>query len=102
MSKIVHLKLTSGEEILGKEIEPVQHGYRLESVRVLVMQPTPDGRMGVALMPWMVGNTDGKVDVPAMHVIGTPVDGPSKEIEDTYLQQTSGIAFAAANDSIKV
>lgn len=103
MSTIRHLKLVSGEEIIGKEVDSIiTDKIRLESVRVLVMQPVGQGQMGVALIPWLVGDPDGKVDVPTIHVVGDPVNAPPKSIEDAYLQQTSGLTFAANSPSIQV
>lgn len=100
MSNIKHLKLVSGEEIIGKERVQigVPDAYFLESIRVLAMQPMGNGQMGVALIPWMVGDPDGEVKIEKIHVIGDPVKSPPKNIEDAYLQQTSGIAFASGSN----
>ena len=99
MPTIRHLKLTTGEEIIGKEAKETTNAYYLESVRVLVVQQVTAGQAGVAMIPWMMGNADGIIRIPTNFVIGEPEELP-KNLEDGYLQQTSGITFASGQDGV--
>ena len=99
MPNIVHVKLTTGEEIIGKERNKTEDAYYLESVRVLVVQQVAAGQAGVAMIPWMMGNPDGAVRIPTEFVMGEPEALP-KNLEDGYLQQISGITFATGGEGV--
>lgn len=94
----VILKLVSGEEIIAKIVEEMETTLVLESARSLLVQPTGPGQMGIAMLPWMATNPDGEVDIRLQDIMVRSDDVP-KQLEDGYLQQTSGIAIAAANDA---
>jgi len=99
MTKVIHLKLIDGEEILGKLCEDSGLGetslnWVLEKVRSLTVQPMGEGQAGLAMIPFMMGDVDGQIRIPRNQVIGAPTRDPPKQVEDAYLQQVSGLAFA--------
>lgn len=96
-TKVVHLKLINGEEIIGKLTQPtlaVEASMVLSQVRSLTIQPLGRGEAGIGMIPFMVGNPDGNIRIDKRHIIGDPVDDTPKQLEDAYLQQTSGLTFA--------
>lgn len=89
--KIVLLKLITGEEIIARRMPTSISGKdEFEKPRVLALTPIGPGQVGASLMPWVVGNPDGKFIIDEKHII-TQCDDIPKNLEDTYLQNTSGI-----------
>ena len=82
MSKIVVLKLTSGEEIIAKECD--QGGY--ESPRCIQMMQTKTG-VQAGLVPWILAAPDATVGIAPHTVITETV--PTADVEQAYMQQTS-------------
>lgn len=101
MSNIVLYKLSTGEEIIARIEEERDSAIVLSSVRTIMIQPTGDGRIGIALMPFMAGAADNKIRVYTRSIVSVTDDEIPKQIEDMYLQQTSGIDLSsgAANVS---
>ena len=98
MTTVLHLKLTTGEEIIGKFVglSEDEDSIILEKTRTLAVQPLGQGQMGIGMIPFMVGNPDGEVRIARDKILGEPVDGPPKNLEDSYLQQVSGLTFATS------
>lgn len=102
MATVAHYKLIGGEEIIGTvcEEQRLDRNYDkfvyLEKTRALMAQPMGQGQVGLGLVPYMMGNPDGAISIPRDMIIATPVDGLPKNLEDTYLQQVSGITFATS------
>ena len=98
MKDVVHVKLITGEEIIGKANidRNMPDGMAMERVRTLAVQPMGQGQMGIAMIPYMVGNPDGLIWIKREHIIAEPESVP-KNLEDSYLQQVSGLTFATAN-----
>jgi hypothetical protein len=93
-------KLTSGEEIIGKIVKETDDGKLIaKDVRVLMAHPGADGQMAVGMIPWMIGAPDSDIAISKSDIIGVPDGALPKQLEDSYLQQTSGIAFASASDA---
>lgn len=84
---IVVLKLINGDEVIADLVNGVY-----KKPRVFQMIPTERGMSG-ALMPYIMSCPDETVKI-ADHAIVTTVDA-SKQIEDAYLQQTSGIDLSS-------
>ena len=105
-TKVVHIKLINGEEIIGKLVEPslaVEAYMVLEKVRSLTIQPIRQGEAGIGLIPFMVGNPDGSIRIDKRHILGEAVEDTPKQLEDAYLQQVSGLTFATqGNDTGKI
>lgn len=97
MTKIVLFKLTTGEEIIAKQVD--NHGNKvvLNDVRALVIQPQGNGHFGIAMVPWLAGSPDGEVELDLSNVLATPLKGAPKHLEDAYLQQTTGIDLAGSS-----
>ena len=123
MSKIIAVKLSSGEEILGKvkstpgasalsaedafsgsagaDYFNPSTGFKLpdivtlSQVRVLHMQQGPNGQVGLGLMPWTVSNPDADVTIN-LRDAAMAVLLPAAKLEDAYIQQTSSIQLASS------
>ena len=81
---IVVLKLMNGDEVIAKrEIDG-----RFAKPRDFHMIPTERGMNG-ALMPYIMSCPDETVEIKASAIM-SEVEA-SKQMEDAYLQQTSGI-----------
>ena len=102
MSEPIRLfKLTSGDEIIGRQTDTDSEFYTLKSVRLIIMQPTGPGQIGLGMIPWMGGAPDEEIRVSKKNIMGWPVGGVPKQLEDNYLQQTSGLQLATALDLAK-
>lgn len=96
MSKVIGLKLVSGEEVIGTVKESlVQDGsVTLIKPRVVAMMQSPDGRAGLGLVPWCHTNLDGTFTIKERDIM-SEID-PMKPVVDAYTQETSAIQVAAA------
>ena len=96
MSDIRIFKLVTGEEVIAKALSsPSEPGsWTLKNPRVLVAQPTGNGQMGIAMIPWIVAAPDHSVKIREKDIVGDPISNLPKQVEDGYLSQTSGIALA--------
>jgi hypothetical protein len=103
MSKVISLKLTSGEEVVAELRQTVQVlagqgpviSYRVKRPHILQFQQMGPGQLGLAFIPWTLSNPDiDEIDIPASHVISA--FEPALKVEKQYLQQTSGISLATA------
>jgi hypothetical protein len=116
--QIIGIKLSSGEEIIGKikyanstsqgltaqevfEGKPVVDDGKLpdsvilEDVRQIHLQQVGPQQMGLGLAPWALGNQEASFQINIKQHALT-VYTPSPEIEQAYIQQTSKIAIASA------
>jgi hypothetical protein len=109
--KVVCVRLTSGEEIIGRIVEEKTiltdvtsqfydngpwkpTGYvTLEQVRGITAQQIGKNEMGIAFFPWSLGNTDGVFPIN-LDACAAAVYPPEHNIEVGYLQQTSKIQLA--------
>lgn len=99
MAKIRTLKLVTGEEIIATEVTLDPNLVKgtdlvLEKVRTIQMMPTGPGQVGVGLVPFSPSCIDGKVTLRLSAIVAEIEH--NKEMEDAYLQQTSGIQLAGA------
>lgn len=93
--QIVVLKVSTGEEIVGRLAEKSDEQMMLEKVRSLVMVPGPNpGEVGVQLIPFMTSNVDGKLGISISHIVAT--SAAEDNLERMYLQQTSGIDLSTS------
>ena len=92
--KIVIFKLISGEEVIGRMGDTTEDNRIVLSRprAVAVTQGSAPGQMGIALVPFLASNPDGDIAVAQDHIMATAA--PTKELEDGYIQQTTGIALA--------
>lgn len=80
------LKLITGEEIIG-QIDSTNNGVlMLRQPQVLVPQPTPDGAVKVAYMPWATyGEHVNNAVVIYPHAIVSDYQ-PTQDLEQHYTQ----------------
>ncbi len=84
------LKLASGEMVVTRVVDSEDEDViKMESPFLLNLMPGPDQSMGVALMPFMPFTADTVFDLPRRFVM-LDLD-PPEEMENTYLQQISGL-----------
>ena len=103
MSQEVRLyKLANGEEIVGRLIEEDDTHVVLTKVRSMAVQPVGPGQMQVAMIPWTVGTPDSNIRISRAHILGEPVEPLPKQLEDGYLQNTSGLQLASGTTGLNV
>ncbi len=102
--KIVVVKLTTGDELIGKLVEGTDVDYMneefiiLETARTLVMQQGEGGQIGLGMMPFMPSadnpSTDSESDIKVYtkFIVAEPTTLP-KDLEDAYVRSTSKIAI---------
>ena len=101
MSQTIALKLVSGEEILAHSDVIWSNGQMFNHLLITVTKArvlhlTGDGnRVGLALAPFMFSNIDGEIVIKTDNILSVSNQIP-KQIEDTYLEQTSGLALASS------
>ncbi|MEM4260922.1 MAG: hypothetical protein QXG00_06810 [Candidatus Woesearchaeota archaeon] len=102
MSKILALKLVTGEEIIGKT-----DFSNFTSVNSILIDSTllkisnirrveisgHGGQVGLTLVPFMFTNMDGTVFIQTHNIVAINSDVP-KQLEDAYLEHTSGLVMA--------
>jgi len=87
---VVTLKLTSGEELVGKLVEEKADAYKIKTPLTLVMSP-----QGVGLQQYMFTVEADKAHLfPKSSV--TIISKTMKQFADAYQQQTSGLVTAPA------
>lgn len=87
--QVVILKLVTGEEVIGRLEEGIR--FQLDRPRVFQMYQTQSG-VQAGLVPWLLSAPEEKVFIDEKHIIAR-LDAPT-DIEQAYLQQTSGLQIA--------
>lgn len=88
IGEVVTLKLTSGEELIGKLVEEMPAAYRLSRPLVLSMS-----QKGIGMIPYLFTvNPDKDIKVNKTAVV--VAEATEKEFADQYLQGTTGIKLA--------
>jgi hypothetical protein len=88
---VIAMKMTNGDELIGRLEAELKDCYEVSHLQHTMLQQGRDGQFGLAMMPYLVTNTDAKVQIHKSHVVC--VFDPELEIEKNYLQRTSGIAL---------
>jgi len=92
MSTTIAIKITNGEEWIGKHTQQLTDGEKitLQDPRRLQLVPNGKGGMGLALTPIFMSAVDlNSITIPIAHVVATiSVDG---DFEKQYLQEVSSI-----------
>lgn len=97
MAQVVAYKLNSSEEIIGKLKDENDLSIVLDDARILIVSPGQGGQAQVALLPYMMAdNGEGSVEIYKTALAGKLQKSIHKQLEDMYLQQTSGIQLATA------
>lgn len=94
-SEILLAKLQSGEEVIGRIKSETDTTYKLAHAKILMVQPDERGEMKIGMIPWMLGAPESDVILEKSMISGRVPNLP-KNLEDGFLQQTSGISFATA------
>jgi len=88
----VLLRLISGETVIGRTEGDI---YKLKQPMSIFLQPTPDGRIGIAFQSFIVGaeqNTTIKVNKDHVTAIVREPD-INKELVKEYVKITSGLVI---------
>lgn len=86
--EVITLKLTSGEELVGKLVEETGTQYKLS--KPLVIGHTPKGP---GLMPYLFTVSPDK-DIKILKTAVTVAEATDEEFAKQYLQGTTGITLA--------
>jgi hypothetical protein len=84
--QVYGIKLSNGDEILAR------YDYSTNKYTQLFLvglQQTPDGRMGLGMMPYITSNNDATVEINPDLIVCRFV--PEEAITKSYLEKTSGI-----------
>ena len=88
VGEVVTLKLTSGEEIVGKLVEETATHYKMKRPMVIGM-----GAQGPDLMPYLFTvHPDKEVKLSKQTVV--VAEATDKQFADQFVQSTTGIALA--------
>jgi hypothetical protein len=88
VGEVVTLKLTSGEELIGKLVEETDAHYKLSRPMVIAM-----GQQGPGLMPYLFTVSPDK-DIKLSKGTVTVVAATDKMFADQFIQTTTGIKLA--------
>jgi len=88
VGEVVTLKLTSGEELIGKLVEETDAHYKLSRPMVIAM-----GQQGPGLMPYLITVSPDK-DIKLSKGTVTVVAATDKMFADQFIQTTTGIKLA--------
>ena len=94
MSDIKLFKLSNGEEIVARKKDTVQsNSIVLEQPMGIQAVPSEQkGRIGIALIPWIVGAEENiKVNLTLDHIL-VETD-PKETIEKNYLSKLTGLTL---------
>jgi len=112
--KVICIRLTSGEEVIAKLEEKLMGGDQFTSpgpwspqgevtintVRGVTFQPVGQNQMGIAFVPWTIGNIDGS-QIINLGVSAVSIYEPTADLERGYLEQTSGIQLSGTSGLAK-
>ncbi len=96
-TKIMIIKITSGEEILG-EVVDVGATVKVKNPMVIIARPDPQtGNMSVGLMPFAPFSDDKTVDIYPHAIVADYA--PEQEMTNEYNRRFgAGIVIAGANE----
>jgi methanogenic corrinoid protein MtbC1 len=86
--EVVSMKLTTGEEIIGKMVEENAHGIKISKPMVLSAGP-----QGIGMIPYMFTVSPEK-DVTVNYGAIVSQSATDKQFADAYIQNTTGIKLA--------
>lgn len=86
--EVISVKLTSGEELIGKLVEDGPLYYKMNRLMVLSMSP-----QGIGMIPYMITANQSK-DLKIFKASVVVAEATDKEFADAYIQQTTGIKLA--------
>jgi len=86
-------KINTGEEVISRVAEDNGDHFILNKPRVVAIAPGPNGQASVTLIPMFASSQDGDAKLYKSCIVGEPLEF-AKELENGYIQQTTGIALA--------
>lgn len=93
---VANIRLTNGEEVIGKLVDQDSSSITLTKPILLVAQMMPNGQAALQFAPFMVGTDEDNKYVIARSALSVLPMKARKEIADNYLQATSSIVPAGA------
>lgn len=96
--EIMLFKLSSGEEVIAKVIQSSPMFYLIKKPLVLslVQIPGSSGQAGVVFIPFMIGSDENST-IKIMNSAVVAVTKPTKEAENGYIKNTSGLEIPTPN-----
>lgn len=88
IGEVITLKLTSGEEMIGKLTDDNQTYYKLSRPMVLTM-----GQQGIGMAPYLF-TVDPEKEVKIAKATVVVAEATAKDFSDSYIQGTTGIKLA--------
>lgn len=88
--EVVALKLSTGEEIIGRVTDRNDQIITIDRPNLIGLVPSQTG-INIQLMPWFASNQSGTVELNVAHIVGETQ--PASELEKGYLERTSGISL---------
>lgn len=86
--EVVTIKLTSGEELIGKLVEEGPMHYKISKPMVLTA-----GQQGLGMAPYLFTvNPDKDIRISKSNI--TVCEATDKQFADSYISGTTGIAMA--------
>lgn len=86
--EVITLKLTNGEELIGRLVEENAHGIKISKPMALSVSP-----QGIGMMPFLFTvNPDKEITVSYSSIVVHAAT--DKQFADQYLQSTTGIKLA--------
>jgi len=88
VGEVITLKLTSGEELIGKLVEETDAYYKLSKIQVIGMGPK-----GPGLMPYLFTVNPDR-DVKLVKTTVTVAEPTDEQFAKQFLESTTGIALS--------
>ena len=97
MSKTIVLKLVSGEEVMARVnvANSNEEVLSVDSPRVLSLHDAGGGRFGASFIPLLILGKDDNITIRWSSVVAYTYS-ISKEHEDRYLEQVSGLTLTSS------
>lgn len=93
MAEHILLKLASGEEVVTQYEIDDDGEIKATAPRQLIMQPSGQGQMGIAIIPYSAGNPDGVFTIH-LHAIMSRSEAPEKLVK-AYIENTTNIQIVS-------
>jgi hypothetical protein len=98
MNDIVTIKLSSGEEIVGKLVNRAIDSISLAKPIKISIQPVNQNQVGLAFVPFLGSVHDATIVFPFSGMVSRPVK-TGEDVTRNYIQATTGIVTATAEQS---
>jgi len=93
---IMSIKLTNGDEIVGKFVSQDSHGCVVRQPVIVTIQPTGPNQVGLGFMPFAVStDDDAEVAIPLSAMLTKPLRTKS-DIANNYRRATGSLEVPKA------